>query len=245
MRLRRARVVARARDADALGEHVRHAHRSRERLADREAADHVVARDHPPRHPDRVVDEVAARGVERRGAALRVGVRAGEPADRDHREPVRHLDDVARRPHAGREVRMRSSTMIAAGRAELEPGGLGERARSGACAGRRSPRRTRARPRGSRRRARGPVADEALDARAEPQRHAALARATRAPARRRPGRAPPRAPTGPRRRSRPAGPRWPRLPAISTPSGVGADHHDALHAVERLSNSIAARMSLT
>ena len=33
-------------------------------------------------------------------AALRVGVRAGQPADRQHREPVRDLDHVARRPDA-------------------------------------------------------------------------------------------------------------------------------------------------
>ena len=116
-----------------------------QRLADREAADRVVAGHQPPRHPHRVVGAVLAGGVRAGGAALGVGVRAGQPADRQHRQPVRHLDHVAGGPHARRGVRMWSSTTSPpVYRAAARPRW---RARcSAACAGRRSRRRTRARP---------------------------------------------------------------------------------------------------
>ena len=150
----RAREVARARDADALGHDVRHAHRGRERLADREAADRVVARHHAPRDPDRVVDEAGPGGVERRGAALRVGVRAGEAADRQHRQAVRHLDHVARPPRRSASTcasarRRRSPPVVPSSSPAASASSL-----MAACAGRRSRRRTPARRPRSRRRAR-------------------------------------------------------------------------------------------
>ena len=145
-----------------------------QRLAEREAADRVVAGDQAPRHPHRVVGAVVAGGVGAGRAALGVGVRAGQPADRDHRQPVRDLDDVARGPHAvaprahvvvddERRRSCRPSSPAAAASAVL---GTLCRQTITDVAGDLALR--------GRHRAHVVVADEALDRGAEVQRHAAL-----------------------------------------------------------------------
>ena len=242
---RGAREVARPRDADALGHDVGDAHRGGQRLADREAADRVVAARPSPTGSTPGRRRGPRRRCWRRRAALRVGVRAGQAADREHGQAVRDLDHVARRPDAGHRAcacgrrRSRPPVVPASSPAAAASAVFGTLCRhtittsQGELA-----LRGRDRPHVV-------VAHEALDLGAEAQRHAALLErlvhglgdvGVEHLA---------RAPTGPRRRSRPAGrggrgcrpsrrrAAWRRRRRRASPSSSS------------LSNSIALRMFLT
>ena len=199
----------------------------------------------PPRDPDRVVDAVLARGVGRRHAALRVGVRAGEAADRQHRQAVRDLDDVARRPHARRPAcacgRRRSRPPVVP---TSRPAACGQRRVAAPCAGttitrRRRARRPRSRPRARGRRRRTPRAA----CRGAASRRAA--RATRAPARRRRGRAPRYSTHGPSSTKSTSARGGRGCRPSRRRAGVAPTTTTRFIASSCLSNSIAARMFLT